>query len=100
MLPLKTALYWFHLIWERANPGTYTIMEWDGTVTNPQGLAFHQDVDTDVWSFNVDVDNKRLTVTAQDTDSEYTAITVDSIDELRKYLDRELPPYYNGARHV
>ena len=74
--------------WGMTNPGTYTVMEWDGTVTD-NGLAFHQDVDTDVWSFNVDAANKRLTVTAQDTDSDYTAVTVDSIDELRQYLDRE-----------
>ncbi len=69
-------------------PYTYTIMEWDGTVTD-NGLAFHEDVNEDVWSFNVDATNKRLTVTAQDTGSDYTAITVDSIEELRQYLDRE-----------
>ena len=74
--------------WGKGTPGTYTIMEWDGTLTD-NGLAFHQDVDTDVWSFNVDEANKRLTVTAQGTDLERTAVTVDSIEELRQYLDRE-----------
>ena len=75
--------------WGKGTPGTYTVMEWDGSVTNPQGLEFHEDVDTDVWSFNVDEANKRLTVTAQGTDLERTAVTVDSIEELRHYLDRE-----------
>ncbi len=74
-----------------ANQGTFTIMEWDGTVTN-NGLAFHPDVNTDVWSFEIDTTDKELRVTAVAgyTDSEgRTVVEVDSIDELRQYLDRD-----------
>ncbi|KAF0095888.1 MAG: FecR protein domain protein [Puniceicoccaceae bacterium 5H] len=42
-------------------PGTYTIMTWDGIVTD-EGLAFADDVDTDRWSF--DVGPNSLTITA------------------------------------
>ncbi|MGJ8639765.1 MAG: carbohydrate-binding protein [Opitutaceae bacterium] len=45
------------------NGGTYTVMEWEGNVTN-NGLQFAPSVDTNIWSFQVDSSNKRLTVTA------------------------------------
>lgn len=45
------------------NGGTYTVMEWEGSVTD-NGLGFAPGVDTNVWSFSVDSTNKRLTVTA------------------------------------
>jgi hypothetical protein len=45
------------------NLGTFTVMEWEGTVTD-NGLAFSSAVDTDIWSFNIDEGNKVLTVTA------------------------------------
>lgn len=46
------------------NLGTFTVMEWEGTVTGAGNLAFAPGVDTSVWSFNVDETNKILTVTA------------------------------------
>ncbi|MDF7801260.1 carbohydrate-binding protein [Pontiellaceae bacterium B1224] len=45
------------------NGGTFTVMEWEGDVTD-KGLRFASSVDTHIWSFKVDVANKRLTVTA------------------------------------
>ncbi|MDQ8190112.1 LamG-like jellyroll fold domain-containing protein [Roseibacillus persicicus] len=45
------------------NGGTYTVMEWEGEVTD-NGLQFAPSVDTNIWSFQVDAANKRLTVTA------------------------------------
>ncbi|MGJ8641240.1 MAG: LamG-like jellyroll fold domain-containing protein [Opitutaceae bacterium] len=45
------------------NGGTFTVMEWEGTVTD-NGLQFASTVDTNIWSFNVDTANKRLTVSA------------------------------------
>ncbi|MDF7823649.1 carbohydrate-binding protein, partial [Pontiellaceae bacterium B12227] len=45
------------------NGGTFTVMEWEGSVTD-NGLQFAPSVDTNIWSFSVDVPNKRLTVTA------------------------------------
>ncbi|MGD9419787.1 MAG: InlB B-repeat-containing protein, partial [Verrucomicrobiota bacterium JB025] len=45
------------------NGGTFTIMEWEGDVTD-NGLQLAPSVDTNLWSFNVDSANKRLTVTA------------------------------------
>ena len=44
------------------NLGTFTVMNWDGTVTD-HGLRFAPGVDTALWSFSVHTD--RLTVTAQ-----------------------------------
>ncbi|VGO11781.1 Endo-1,4-beta-xylanase Z [Pontiella desulfatans] len=68
------------------NPGTFTVMEWDGVVTN-NGLAFAPSVDTNVWSFNVDALNKRLTVTAAGTAPGRTAVTVNSLAGLKLYLN-------------
>ena len=45
------------------NGGTFTVMEWEGDVTD-NGLQFAPTVDTNIWSFRVDAANKRLTVTA------------------------------------
>ena len=45
------------------NGGTFTVMEWEGEVTD-NGLQLAPSVDTDIWSFEVDAANKRLTVTA------------------------------------
>jgi len=45
------------------NGGTFTVMEWEGNVTD-NGLQFAPSVDTNIWSFQVDTANKRLTVTA------------------------------------
>ncbi len=45
------------------NGGTYTVMTWEGDVTN-NGLQFASSVDTNIWSFHVDEVNKELTVTA------------------------------------
>ncbi|MBC9890348.1 MAG: hypothetical protein F7B06_11045, partial [Opitutae bacterium] len=38
---------------DASNLGTYTVMEWEGSVTD-NGLEFHPDVNTDVWSFEID----------------------------------------------
>ena len=48
---------------EFVNGGTFTVMEWEGDVTD-NGLQFAPSVNTDLWSFRVDRANKRLTVTA------------------------------------
>lgn len=48
---------------EFVNGGTFTAMEWEGDVTD-NGLQFAPSVDTNLWSFQVDAVNKRLTVTA------------------------------------
>ncbi|WP_136078765.1 autotransporter outer membrane beta-barrel domain-containing protein [Pontiella desulfatans] len=45
------------------NGGTFTVMEWEGTLTD-NGLAFSTNVNTEIWSFNLDAANKVLTVTA------------------------------------
>ncbi len=45
------------------NGGTFTVMEWEGTLTD-NGLQFAPSVDTNLWSFNLDTINKQLTVTA------------------------------------
>lgn len=45
------------------NGGTFTVMEWEGDVL-VNGLQFAPSVDTNIWSFEVDSANKRLTVTA------------------------------------
>ncbi|MDF7826978.1 carbohydrate-binding protein, partial [Pontiellaceae bacterium B12227] len=45
------------------NGGTFTVMEWDGILTD-NGLQFASSVDTNIWSFNVDTNNNQLTVTA------------------------------------
>ena len=45
------------------NGGTFTVMEWEGDLIN-RGLRFAPTVDTNIWSFQVDAANKRLTVTA------------------------------------
>ncbi len=45
------------------NGGTFTVMEWEGNLTN-HGLQFAPSVDTNIWSFNLDTANKKLTVTA------------------------------------
>ncbi|MDF7801928.1 hypothetical protein P4C99_20800 [Pontiellaceae bacterium B1224] len=46
------------------NGGTFTVMDWEGSVTD-HGLQFADGVDTNIWSFNVDAAGKKLTVTAQ-----------------------------------
>lgn len=48
---------------EFVNGGTFTVMEWEGDVTD-NGLQLAPTVDTNLWSFEVDATNKRLTVTA------------------------------------
>jgi len=48
---------------EFLNGGTFTVMEWEGDVTD-NGLQFAPSVDTNIWSFNIDAANQRLTVTA------------------------------------
>ena len=45
------------------NGGTFTVMEWEGDVTD-NGLQLAPSVDSNIWSFQVDAANKRLTVTA------------------------------------
>ncbi|MEP4077857.1 InlB B-repeat-containing protein [Haloferula sp.] len=45
------------------NGGTFTVMEWEGSVTD-NGLQLAPTVDTNIWSLDVDEINKRLTVTA------------------------------------
>ena len=45
------------------NGGTFTVMEWEGSLTD-HGLQFAPSVDTNVWSFNLNPVNKQLTVTA------------------------------------
>ena len=45
------------------NGGTFTVMQWEGDVTD-NGLQFAPSVDPNIWSFQVDTANKRLTVTA------------------------------------
>ncbi len=42
-------------------PGTWTLMSWSGTLTD-HGLTFDESVETG-WSFNLDEDDKLLTVT-------------------------------------
>lgn len=45
------------------NGGTFTVMEWEGELTD-NGLQFAPSVDRNIWSFDLDTQNKRLTVTA------------------------------------
>ena len=72
------------------NPGTFTVMEWEGNLTN-NGLAFASSVDTNVWSFDLDETNKTLTVTAAGEAPGRSAVTVDSFAGLK--------PYLNAANH-
>ncbi|MCH6255194.1 thrombospondin type 3 repeat-containing protein [Puniceicoccaceae bacterium K14] len=55
------------------NPGTFVVMEWEGTVTN-NGLAFAPEVDTSIWSFSIDEINRQLTVTAVEGSGEITEL--------------------------
>lgn len=66
------------------NEGTFTLMEWEGSVTD-HGLAFTSGVDPTIWSFNVDAAGKKLTVTAGDEPVGTHAVTVSSIAELKTY---------------
>ncbi len=70
------------------NPGTFTVMEWVGDVTD-NGLAFASSVDTNVWSFEVDAVNKKLTVTAAGTVPDRFTVTVNSFAGLMSYLDAD-----------
>jgi len=70
------------------NGGTFTVMEWEGSVTN-NGLAFAPSVDTSVWSFNVDPVNKKLTVTATGAPFIDNTVTVSSIAELIQYAGED-----------
>lgn len=45
------------------NGGTFTVMEWEGNLTD-NGLQFAPNVDSNIWSFDLDTVNKRLTVTS------------------------------------
>ncbi|MGD9417336.1 MAG: autotransporter-associated beta strand repeat-containing protein [Verrucomicrobiota bacterium JB025] len=66
------------------NGGTFTVMEWEGSVTD-NGLALAPGVDTGIWSFDIDETNKRLTVTAAGPPYLETNVTVSSIAELRQF---------------
>ena len=46
------------------NGGTFTVMEWEGNITD-NGLKFAPSVDTNIWSFNINTASKTLTVTAK-----------------------------------
>lgn len=70
------------------NGGTYTVMEWEGTVTD-LGLSFAPGVNTSVWSFNVDATNKKLTVTATGAPFIDTTVTVNSVAELMQYAGED-----------
>ncbi|MBK1828077.1 autotransporter-associated beta strand repeat-containing protein [Haloferula rosea] len=70
------------------NGGTYTVMEWEGSVTD-LGLEFAPGVDTNVWSFNVDPVNKKLTVTATGAPFIDNTVTVSSIAELIQYAGED-----------
>ncbi len=43
--------------------GTFVVMRWQGDLTD-NGLQFADTVDTEIWSFELDLDNKRLLVTS------------------------------------
>ena len=70
------------------NGGTFTVMEWEGSLTD-NGLAFAPSVDTSVWSFNIDPVNKKLMVTASGAAFIDDTVTVSSIAELLQYAGED-----------
>ena len=46
--------------------GTWTVMTWDGTVTD-NGLSFSDDVDTSIWSFEILDNELQITAIVDDT---------------------------------
>ncbi len=53
--------------------GTWTVMEWEGTLTN-NGLAFAPGVDTDIWSFAFVGNTLQLTAAAVPEPSAFAAL--------------------------
>ncbi|MDF7799309.1 carbohydrate-binding protein [Pontiellaceae bacterium B1224] len=80
------------------NGGTFTVMEWEGDVTN-NGLQFAPSVDTNVWSFSVDAVNKRLTVTAVGSPASRAFVhpglshKLSDLDRMRDMVAAGIEPY-------
>ncbi|WP_372847187.1 carbohydrate-binding protein, partial [Pontiella sp.] len=83
------------------NGGTFTVMEWEGDVTD-NGLQFASSVDTNIWSFAVDAANKRLTVTAvgnpisRDFVHPGLAHNRADLERMRDMVAAKIEPYYTS----
>ncbi len=83
------------------NGGTFTVMEWEGSVTD-NGLQFASSVDTNIWSFAVDAVSKRLTVTAvgnpisRDFAHPGLAHNMADLERMRDMVAAGIEPYYSS----
>ncbi|MGJ8653633.1 MAG: carbohydrate-binding protein [Opitutaceae bacterium] len=80
------------------NGGTYTVMEWEGNVTD-NGLQLAPSVDTNIWSFQVDSANKRLTVSAAGNPNSRNFVhpglshKLSDLDRMRDMVAAGIEPY-------
>lgn len=87
------------------NGGTFTVMEWEGDVTD-NGLQFAPAVDTNVWSFQVDAVNKRLTVTATGNPVNRTFIHPgishkrSDLQRMKHMVEAEMDPWYTSYQEM
>ncbi|VGO11742.1 Endo-1,4-beta-xylanase A [Pontiella desulfatans] len=88
------------------NGGTYTVMEWEGTLTD-SGLQFAPGVDTDFWSFNLDAVNKKLEITAAGAPLNlpsfvHPGIThkLSDLDRMKHMVEAQLEPWYSSYQEM
>lgn len=87
------------------NGGTFTVMEWEGNVTD-NGLQFAPSVDTKIWSFEIDVANKRLTVTAAGNPVNRTFVHPgishkrSDLDRIKLMVEAGIEPWYTSYQEM
>jgi hypothetical protein len=88
------------------NGGTFTVMTWEGDLTD-NGLQFAPGVDTGIWSFNLDAENKTLEVTAVGeplvlTGFVHPGIThkLSDLDRMKYMVEAQVDPWYSSYQEM
>ncbi|MEI6891840.1 MAG: carbohydrate-binding domain-containing protein [Pontiella sp.] len=88
------------------NGGTYTVMEWEGVLTD-NGLQFAPGVNTNIWSFNLDSVNRSLQVTAEGeplvlSEFVHPGIThkLSDLDRMKYMVEAQRDPWYSSYQEM